>query len=367
MPRLCTILAWLLSVACAATAAAQNGLDIGPGGGPARAPWYSPSGLCFQPLLYASPLETTYVTADLIAFRRDWQTRQVFATLNNSTNIALSIGDLEIAYQPGLRVLAGRRLNDCFAVEGSFLGLLQWDETRTRLDNTPNSQGTTGNLFSPFSNFGVPPVVGFDFNDLASIRLNSQFNNAELNLRQRLVTQPSLMQASALYGFRYMNVRETFDYRTASLAPIGPGTAIAVETNTRNNLWGLQAGGTLEFRIEPRFWLNFELKGILSYNNASQQTDFTAGPLAGPGVTTSGSNDRGRITLGGDVSATAIWKFTPRIVGRAGYQGIFIDGLALAADNFHRNLQFMSTSPSDITRNSHLAFHGPFAGVTVTW
>src|SRR3954465_8916428 len=99
MRRVYTILVWLFSVAMATTAAAQNGLDIGPGGGPARAPWYSPSGLCFQPLLYASPTDRTYVTADFIAFRRDWQTRQVFATLDNSTRIALSIGDLEIAYQ----------------------------------------------------------------------------------------------------------------------------------------------------------------------------------------------------------------------------------------------------------------------------
>lgn len=367
MPRLWTIFAWLLSVACAATAAAQNGLDIGPGGGPARAPWYSPSGLCYQPLLYASPLEATYVTADVIAFRRDWQTPQVFATLDTPTNGVLSIGDLEIAYQPGLRVLAGRRLNEWFAVEGSFLGLLQWDETRTTLDSTLNSQGTFGNMFSPFTDFGDPAVVGLDYNDLASIRLKSQFNNAELNLRQRLVTQPSLMQASALYGFRYMNVRETFNYRTESQSPAVAGTSNAVEVNTRNSLWGLQAGGTLEFRIEPRFWLNFELKGILSYNDAGQQTEYTVGPLAGPGTTTSGGNDRGRMTLGGDVSATAIWKFTSRIVGRAGYQGIFIDGLALAADNFQRNLPFMSTSPSELTRNGHLAFHGPFAGVTVTW
>ena len=366
MPRFPTIIAWLISLASAATALAQNGLDIGPGGGPARAPWYSPSSLCFQPLLYVSPLETTYVTADVIAFRRDWQTRQVFATLDTPTRGVLSIGDLEIAYQPGLRVLAGRRLNDVFALEGSFLGLLQWDEMRTTLNSTPNSQGTAGNLFSPFTDFGDPAVAGLDYNDLASIRLKSQFNNAELNLRQRLVTQPSLMQASALYGFRYMNVRESFQYHTQSQSPAG-GTDNAVDVQARNSLWGLQIGGTLEFRIEPRCWLNFELKGFLCYNDAGQDTEYTVGPLVGPGTTTSGGHDQARMTMGGDVSAGAVWKFTPRIVGRAGYQAIFIDGMALAADNFQRNLPFMATSPSELTRNGHLAYHGPFAGVTVTW
>ena len=172
MPRLCTIFAWLLSVACAATAAAQNGLDIGPGGGPARAPWYSPSGLCFQPLLYASPLETTYVTADLIAFRRDWQTRQVFATLNNYDQHRA----LDRRFGNRLSARTARACRTAFErlvrpSKEASLDLLQWDETRTRLDSTPNSQGTTGNLFSPFSNFGDPAVVGFDFNDLASIRL----------------------------------------------------------------------------------------------------------------------------------------------------------------------------------------------------
>ena len=64
--------------------------------------------------------------------------------------------------------------------------------------------------------------------------MKSQFNNAELNLRQRLVTQPSLMQASALYGFRYMNVRETFNYRTVSQSPAVAGTNTSTVTQAGN-------------------------------------------------------------------------------------------------------------------------------------
>jgi hypothetical protein len=54
-------------------------------------------------------------------------------------------------------------------------------------------------------------------------------------------------------------------------------------------------------------------------------------------------------------------------VARFGYQGIFIDGLALGSDNFLRNVPNMTTDPSELAKDGHLAYHGPFAGATLTW
>jgi len=328
---------------------------------------FSAAGLCFQPLLYESPFDVCYFSADAVGFRRDGQPTQPMATLNTPTNTVLGTNDLPFVNEPGLHLMAGRRLNREFSVEVNFLGLLKWDETRALQNLTLNSQGTLGNLFSPLSDFGQPGQVGIDYNNLVSIRTTSDFNTAEVNLRQNLYTPPSLMQASGLYGFRYMNIHEQFQYRSRSASAAPAGTNNAVDLTTHNSLFGFQAGGTLEFRIEPRAWVNFVAKGILCQNNASQATQYTFGPAAGPTTTVESGAAKGRVALGVDVAGSLVWKFTPSIVGRVGYQGIIINGLALGSDNFSRNAAFIPTGVTDVYRTGNLVFHGPFTGVTVTW
>ena len=368
MPRIALAIA-LMALACC-LAPAQEVVDDGYPVSSLRIPGTDPFGLawpCIEPFVFESPLNTTYFTADMVAFRRDWQADQPFATLDTPTNFVLSTPDLPFVFQPGLRLLVGRRMNDWFALEASYLGLLDWNENRAVSNATTNSLGTAGDLFSPFSGFGDPPLVGFDYNNFASIQIVSTFHNAELNLRQRLGTPPSCLQASAIWGLRYINIHDRFSYRTQSLEPTPDGTNTAIDVLAQNNLFGVQVGGCVEFQIERRCWLQFEAKGMLLSNSTSQQTSYTAGPLAGPDATINGTRTQGRATLGADLAGTVEWKVTRGIIARFGYQGIFLDGLALGANNFLRNLIGMTTNPNQLSDDGHLAYQGPFAGVTVTW
>ena len=368
MPRIALLVA-LLALVCR-WSPGQEVVDDGYPVSSLRLPGVDPFGLawpCIEPFVFESPLDTTYVTADLVAFRRDWQASQIFATRDTTTDSVLGTHDLPFVFQPGLKLLAGRRMNDWFALEASYLGLLDWNESREVRDSTENDLGTAGNLFSPFSNFGDPPLIGFDYNNFASIRVVSTFHNAELNLRQRLGTPPSVIQASALWGLRYINVQDRFSYRTQSLEPVVDGTNTAIDVQARNSLFGVQVGMAVECQIERRCWLLFEAKGMLLSNSASQQTNYSFGPLAGPDATISGTRSQGRATLGGDLAATLEWKVTPSIVARFGYQGIFLDGLALGSNNLLRNLAGMTTNPNELSDDGHLGYQGPFAGVTVTW
>jgi hypothetical protein len=324
-------------------------------------------GLCDQLLVYQSPVDTMYFRTEAVAFQRDWQASQPMATLGNPTNVVLSTHDLQFTMQPGLSVLLGRRLNNVFALEGGFIGLLSWNESRTVQNSTINSQGTAGNLFSPFTHFGNPAQVGLDYNTFSSIRTATDFNTAELNIRQRFFTPPSILQASGVYGFRYINIHDRFEYRTRSLSPSPAGSDNAVDVVANNGLFGVQAGGTLEFQIEPRGWINFEAKGIMCRNGAREEMQYTVGPIAGPGTTVNTDQTKGRMALGADVQGSVVWKFTPAIVGRAGYQCIFIDGLVLGSDNFGHNAPLITTGHTDVVSTGNLAFHGPFAGLTVTW
>jgi hypothetical protein len=367
MPRfvgICALLAALLAGVCCQ---AQEEFDHSsimnaPGSDP-----YDLWGSCYQKFIYVSPLQQTYVNTDFVAFRRDWQQSQAFATLGSTDHIVLSTSDLQTVYQPGMRVLVGRRLNDWFALEASYLGLFQSNVLRSTRNISENALGTEGNLFSPFSNFGNPPEVGFDYNDFASIRIQSTMDNAEINLRQRLSTPPCCLQASALFGVRYMAIREQFEYRTDSAEPTPGGTTNYGYVTTRNGLIGAQTGITVEFQVEQRWWLNLEAKFLMMYNGASQETQFNTGPLAGPGTPITGQRDGDRVSLGGDVAITGIWRFTPSIIGRLGYQCVFVDGLALASENFTRNVPVMTVGPDQLDYEGHLAFHGPFIGLTITW
>ena len=325
------------------------------------------TGPCFTPFVYESPLNTTYATADFIAFRRDWSPSLTMATSGSPDNPVLGTHDLQVVFQPGLRVVVGRRLNDSIAVEGTFLGLLQWDEIQAVGNQTINSLGTAGNLFSPFTSFGDPAAVGFDYNNFASIRVMSSMNNAEINLRQQLDTFAACFQATWVYGVRYMNVRDQFQYRTRSLEPVAAGTTNFVDVLAKNSLIGLQTGGSGEIRLARRAWLQFEFKFLLMHNDAGQQTEFTTDPLIGAGTTVTGSRSQGRVALGGDAAATLTWQVSTAIILRVGYQVIFVDGLALGADNFIQNIALITTDPTILSQDGHLAWHGPFAGVTATW
>lgn len=324
-------------------------------------------GCCDPLLVYQSPLDTNYFRTEIVGFQRDWQVSRTMATRENSVDPALTTHDLEFVMQPGLAVLVGHRLNPTFALEAGYVGLLQWDETRTIQNLNLNSQGTQGDLSSPFTRFGHPPEVGLDYNTFVSIRTKTAFNTAEFNLRQRFDIPPSIMQASGLYGFRYMNINDQFQYRSRSLAPPGVGADNSADVQGINNLFGAQIGGTLDFQVYPRCWLNFEGKFIIARNGATQSIDYTTGPIAGPTSTITNEQSTSRVALGGDVQASAVWKFTPHFIGELGYRAIIIDGLVLGSDSFARNAPIITTGYPEAVNTGHLVFHGPFAGMTATW
>ena len=197
MPRIALISALLMTVAWWTTAWAQTNTGYPtnwsqPGRGPSTPDgWFPPRGSCYQPILVpiAARNDVRYdrrggVSARLASLARLSPPSILPPTACWGPTIWTSSINLACACWPG----GGSTI--VLAIEASFLGLLQWDESRAVRDSTVNSQGTAGNLFSPLTNFGNPPQVGLDFNTLASLRIISQFNNGELNLRQRLNTSP---------------------------------------------------------------------------------------------------------------------------------------------------------------------------------
>jgi hypothetical protein len=318
------------------------------------------------PTPYVSPLASVYVQSDLVGFTR-LDTSTPYARANR--NLTLLSGDsLDYPLVPGWRMMLGMRLGEYYSLETSYLGLFEWEERASVRNSDTNPLGTAGNLSSPFTNFGTPAVVGLDFNNFVSIASQMQFDTAEINVRQRVDLPSSGFQAAGIWGLRYMGVSDRFAYRSRSASPTPAGSTAAFDVNAYNRMFGTQLGGALEMHIERRAWFSMEAKGLLFSNDSSQASHFASGPAAGAATTSAvGDVRQRRVSYGADLQATLCWRFSPAIVGRIGYQAIFLDGLALGEDNFVRNARGATTSPVDLANDGNQTFHGPFSGVTITW
>ena len=314
---------------------------------------------------YVSPLGDLYATLDFVGFARSGPTGSY--ARSNAYRDVLTGDNFDFGNQPGMRTLLGMRLTEVTAIEGSYLGLLEWGDRQAVKNLDLNGFGVSGRLFSPFTTFGFPETAGFDYNSLVTVANETQFNGAEINVRRYFEMPYPAFQVSGIGGFRFISVDDHFTYQSQSFVPTPNGTANFDDVAARNRMFGGQLGGMLELRVERRGWLNLEVKGLMLGNDAEQSTTFTTGPLVGAATTTAGEASQRIVTLGVDLQGSMAWKFTPSIVARLGYQVIYLDGLAMGADNFMKNAPYAATNPSLLDKEGQLTVHGPFMGVTATW
>jgi len=308
-----------------------------------------------------------YVMGDGMAMRRDDRGRFDAATVNTRTAVALSTADLDMDLRSGARVLVGRTLGECLQIEGVYFFVSEWDKGREIRNTAPNDAGGTGNLFSPFTNFGDPPLIGLDYNNFAGIRYASSLDNVELNVRRALPIRPGRLAASILVGVRYMDLPEQFQYRTESSLPAPNGAINEVRVDTDNALLGPQIGAMLEFYAENRWWINFEIKGAVCNNRAGQGTFYRYTEPLIPTFTFEDSRKEDVTAFVGDLSLTFVYRWSPFFTTRLGYQAIWLDGLALAAENFNRDINILTQGPAQLQAEGRAVYHGPFAGIMLSW
>ena len=337
-----------------------------------------------------------YVQMEGLALKRDASRDQTFQALvirewaedtttsewvaTDTVFHALGTQDLHFGYQGGGRALVGRTLGNCHAFEVSFFDLTDWDEIAAVRDDTEFVQevDVDGNpaltflasLFSPFSDFGDPPIVGLDYNYLASISYTSSLNNLEFNLRRWILVDPCRLQASVLVGGRYMDLDESFFYYTESAEPTDPapgGATNAVTTDTDNRMLGVQVGAMFEFHIDPGWWIDCEIKGAFFDNAASQNTTyFHDGVPAYDGTYTWGRDDH-ISSYALDLKLTATVLVTPRLAVRGGYQALWLDGLALASENMSQDVNVLMGGPALLVEDGKVVYHGPHLGISWVW
>jgi hypothetical protein len=163
-------------------------------------------------------------------------------------------------------------------------------------------------------------------------------------------------------GARYLNIAERLNISTQRI--VGGGIEEgSYNMTTNNNLYGAQLGASLR-RTSGRFgWDATGFGGI--FGNDAQQTQaattFPNFPLR-PTV----SSSQSRVAFVGGINVSALYALNNIWNVRAGYNALWIEGLALAPDQL--DFDFAAAQGGSQIRNGGGTFlHGANVGVEARW
>jgi hypothetical protein len=315
------------------------------------------------------------VAVDYMMLKRDDTGRNVIFTrqgLGPAAPVALQSNDLDFgSYKPGFRISAALQIGPANSAEFTYFGQFNYN-------SHARATSANGDLFSVLSNFGtVPPPIGFaetDLSDFQQINYSSQFDSFEINWRNRWVAPNCRYQGSWTLGVRHFILDEKLRYATSSSANgtlTGAGFIPAqarFDTDTTNNLTGLQLGSDLWICLLPGMRVGGELQAGVYGNHMNINT--TAGSNLVPDVF------RERLTTNdvsfiGQANLLATYRLNYQWSLRAGYQFLFVDGVALAAENFNTappQLFFQASNRTPyINDNGNVFYHGWSVGAEFMW
>jgi hypothetical protein len=229
-------------------------------------------------------------------------------------------------------------------------------DVELRYFGAEQSTGTTGLVSLPAgAEFVLAP--GDPLTDPIEARLDgsSSLHSAEVNLRRNLTPR-----FTVLAGLRYLSFR---DAMVLSGAEPGDPVEKFLTFGTTNHLYGLQVGAD----------------GILWTNGARLRVEsaLKAGVYAnGVGTTLSGTEDDGtpfRFPFGedhtafvGDLNFVGVYQMSERWAVRAGYQLLWLTGVATGSTALH-GIDFSVDGPPKVITSATVFFHGALVGVERSW
>jgi hypothetical protein len=312
---------------------------------------------------------------DYMMLKRDNTGRTVnFATFGITGPVALSSDNLDFgSYQPGFRFSAAFQLAAANSLEFTYFGQFNYNTHAT-----VRSPGN--NLFSPFSQFGILPLGiggGFaetDQADFMQINYTSKIDSFEINWRNRWMSPNCRYQGSWTLGVRHFILDEKLHYASSSSlngVPTSTGIVPAQlrdDTVTTNDLTGLQIGTDLWVCLLPGLRVGGELQAGVYGNHMKMDTSITSNLVsnisAGQRLT---SDD---VSFIGQANLLATYRINYQWTLRGGYQFLFVDGVALATENFNPQPPLLGQPfPVQVVKNSNgnIFLHGWNVGLEYMW
>jgi hypothetical protein len=288
------------------------------------------------------------VHAEWLFWKRDFDESLSFSSAGILGPDALNANQLDLSEESGFRVTGAYLLGVATSMEFTYFGALNWA-------SGAQASSPDGALFSVFSDFGSNPLNGFpetDFGTLHQIALSSELDNGEINVRHRWVSANCLVHSSMLAGARYFRLREDLIYATQT--DLG---AMNYKVKTDNDLVGAQVGGDLFFSISPRLKVGAEVEGGLYGTSSSQRTNMVS--TNSPALRE--YNHDNDVAFLGEAGVIALFRATSQLTLRVGYQVLYVDGVALAVDNFNTTSPFTARN-SFLDTSGDVFYHGSTLG-----
>jgi hypothetical protein len=320
------------------------------------------------------------ISIEAIYLKREESSRRVNITSDGVAglappNIVLSTDDIDFHDRGGFRFTAAMQFGASGNLEVTYFGTVHHNAT---------AQVTSGidNLFSAFSEFGnnPPPSVGppitiggftdSDGAQLSRIDYSANFDSIELDFRRRWMAPNCRVQGSWLMGIRYFLLEEKFgNFITVNYVdPNNAANTITGYTNyfveTVNSMTGYQIGGDLWMTLIPGVRVGADLRSGIYYNRAQQATDIFAASLANQ---VRELVEKDTVAFLAEANLMGVYRFNENFSLRAGFQFLFADGVALAAENFNAQPPFGGGRTSIINDNGNVFYYGYTGGLEWMW
>jgi hypothetical protein len=250
----------------------------------------------------------------------------------------------------GPRILLGVRCNCCSAWEMEYFNALDFDGSA--------SVDSVGNLAAPGE---FPQLLGWSGANRMSVDYNSELHNLEINYVR------SWGRLSLLGGFRFVRLSEEFGLRSRSeIDDLGTADILFLTDNyhihTENNLFGAQLGARYRFCCD-RFFGEFTGKAGLFGNDINEHQFLT--DAGGANVVRNLTRYDGTTALVADMNISAGYQLNCTWAFRCGYNLMWIDQVALAADQLNFNLD--PTAGTHVEKRGDVFLHGIDLGLEARW
>ncbi|MFM7034767.1 MAG: BBP7 family outer membrane beta-barrel protein [Planctomycetia bacterium] len=284
--------------------------------------------VAFQtPIPVAEPLWTDYALTEALFWQRDNQAGSIPLIVDRDSGATLiSAGDPQFPVAAGVRSFYGRRTPCQGGWEIGYFGVY----------------GMSASSFAavtPPAYLQMPNPIGSaltDRGESATVKYNSLINSAEANVfstrHEWRESSQSWLTVDWLAGFRYVNVEEQSSIVVNCCVDDSSLKAVRYSLRTHNNMFGGQVGTRgrwtwNQWAIEG--WAKAGLLGNAESQVQDPLIDFT--PYQQRGVRSGSGSEVGFI---GDLNLSVIYRLSEVWGIRAGYNTVWINGLALAPRQF---------------------------------
>jgi hypothetical protein len=272
------------------------------------------------------------VTADAFFLQRNDPGAAVLVVNAIDDTEILNAGDFDFGVQAGADVSLTRRLGDRFGMEVRYFGIDSWRAQAASL-TTPGSLLQVNSLPPLFPAAGTR-VEAQQSSDLQDVEVNGHYRIQE--------------EWTLLAGFRYAELDENF-----AADWIDAAVPFHYETTTRNRLYGCQLG-TVVTLWDGGGPLSIECvvkSGIFGNHAAQDSANSTTQPA---------SDSASETAFIGELGLTGNYRLTDHLSFRGGYRLLWIDRVALAADQVPAS-NFLFSNGIDATGDAF--YHGAFVGL----